>query len=108
MSTDAQAQQQHPLRVYFWVWGWLFVLSVFSYLVDISNLHLHIKWVLITIFMFAKAGLIMAVFMHMVWERLSLVTAILLPPGVLLVAMLILGLEAQYTISQRLSYFFTG
>ena len=26
--------QQHPLRVYFVVWGLLFVLSTFSYLVD--------------------------------------------------------------------------
>ena len=26
--------QQHPLSVYFWVWGLLFVLSSFSYMVD--------------------------------------------------------------------------
>ena len=97
--------QQHPLSVYFWVWGWLFVLSVGSYLVDISNLHIYIKWILITLFMLVKAGLIMAVFMHMVWERLSMTMVILAPPFVLLLAMAIFGLEAQYTLSSRLQFF---
>lgn len=104
----AEGQQQHPLKVYFWVWGWLFVLSAGSYWVDISDLHTHIKWILITLFMLVKAGLIMAVFMHMIWERLSITMIILTPPGVLLVAMAIFGLEAQYTISSRLQYFFFG
>ena len=26
--------QQHPLGIYLKVWGWLFVLSAFSYMVD--------------------------------------------------------------------------
>ena len=30
--------------------------------------------------MLLKAGLIVAVFMHMAWERLALICAILLPP----------------------------
>lgn len=102
----AEGQQQHPLKVYFWVWGWLFVLSVGSYVVDISDLHTHIKWILIALFMLVKAGLIMAVFMHMIWERLSITMVILTPPGVLLVAMTIFALESQYTVSSRLQYFF--
>jgi cytochrome c oxidase subunit IV len=106
MAEHGGERQQHPLSMYLWVWGWLFVLSIGSYLVDISALDIYIKWTLITLFMFAKAGLIMAVFMHMMWERLSLVTAITVPPGVLLVAMLILALETQSIISSRLAYFF--
>ena len=39
-----------------------------------------LRWGLIIIFMLLKAGLIVAVFMHMAWERLALVYAILLPP----------------------------
>ena len=35
--------------------------------------------------MMLKAGLIVAVFMHMVWERLALVYAIILPPVAVLV-----------------------
>jgi cytochrome c oxidase subunit IV len=26
--------QQHPIRIYLWIWGLLFVFSTFSYLVD--------------------------------------------------------------------------
>jgi len=97
--------QAHPLGVYFWIWGWLFVLSVGSYMTDIVEMSPYIKWTLITLFMFAKAGLIMAVFMHLVWERLSISVIILAPPGVLVVALAIFGLEAEYTISSRLQYF---
>ena len=39
-----------------------------------------LRWSLILLFMMLKAGLIVAVFMHMAWERLALVYAILLPP----------------------------
>ena len=44
-----------------------------------------LRWSLIVLFMLLKAGLIVAVFMHMAWERLALVYAILLPPLCLLV-----------------------
>lgn len=104
---EGQAEgQQHPLSIYFWVWGWLFILSVCSYTVDVLDLYIYLKWFLITLFMIAKAGLIMAVFMHMVWERLSITMVILTPPGVLLLAMTIFALEAQYTVFSRLRYFF--
>lgn len=100
-----QETQHHSLGVYFWVWGWLFVLSVGSYMADIIPMHEYLKWFLITFFMLTKAGLIMAVFMHMVWERLALTTIILTPPLVLLVALAIFALESEYTIASRLQYF---
>ena len=50
--------QQHPLRVYFWVWGWLFVLSIGSYMVDYLQMEGALKYALITLFMLLKAGLI--------------------------------------------------
>jgi cytochrome c oxidase subunit IV len=61
--------QQHPISVYFTVWGLLFVLSTLSYLVDYLHLHGYLRWSLILVFMLMKAGLIVAVFMHMRWER---------------------------------------
>ena len=64
--------QQHPIKLYLWVWGWLFVLSTCSYLVDYFGIHGYLRWSLILLFMIAKAGLIVAVFMHMAWERLAL------------------------------------
>jgi len=69
-NTDTQTQQ-HPISLYFKVWGLLFVLSSFSYLVDYMQYQGILRWTLILVFMFLKAGLIIAVFMHMVWERIA-------------------------------------
>jgi len=60
----AQEGQQHPLNVYFWIWGLLFVLSFLSYMVDYINFQGPLRWTLILIFMFLKAGFILAIFMH--------------------------------------------
>src|SRR6476620_2520892 len=79
-TTHAKGQQ-HPIKLYLVVWGWLFVLSTGSYLVDYFGLHGYLRWSLILLFMVLKAGLIVAVFMHMAWERLALAYAILLPPA---------------------------
>ena len=46
--------QHHPLRVYFIVWGWLFVLSACSYMVDYVGLQGYLRWSLILIFMTAR------------------------------------------------------
>ena len=77
--------QEHPISVYLWIWGLLFVLSTFSYLVDYFNFEGQLRWSLILLFMILKAGLIVAVFMHMAWERLALTYAIILPPVLVLV-----------------------
>jgi cytochrome c oxidase subunit 4 len=36
--------QQHPISVYFTVWGVLFVLGTLSYLVDYLHLHGYLRW----------------------------------------------------------------
>lgn len=97
--------QQHSVGLYLKVWGLLFVLSTFSYLVDYANLHGYLRWGLILALMVAKAGLIVAVFMHMRWERLALVYAILIPPLALLVLMSLMAAEADYTFLTRLAHF---
>jgi len=97
--------QQHPLSVYFWVWGLLFVLSAFSYMVDFYQFQGMLRWSLILIFMTLKAGLIMAVFMHMKWERLALVYAILLPPLAIAVFVGIMAFESTDTLNAREAYF---
>jgi hypothetical protein len=51
--------------------------------------------------MLMKAGLIVAIFMHMAWERLSLVYAILVPMSAVLVFVAIMMLEADYTLLSR-------
>jgi cytochrome c oxidase subunit IV len=101
----AQDASQHPLKTYFWVWGALFVLSVFSYMVDISPLEGFAKWSLITLFMLLKAGLIVSIFMHMIWERSSMALAVIVPTGVLLFLMLLMILEGDYIHASRLAFF---
>jgi cytochrome c oxidase subunit 4 len=100
--------QQHPIKLYLVVWGWLFVLSTCSYLVDYFGLHGYLRWSLILLFMVLKAGLIVAVFMHMAWERLALAYAILLPPVVVLVFVAIMVFESDYTHLSRVLFFASG
>jgi cytochrome c oxidase subunit 4 len=99
--------QQHPIKLYLVVWGWLFVLSTCSYLVDYFGLHGYLRWSLILLFMILKAGLIVAVFMHMAWERLALANAILLPPIAVMVFVSIMVLESEYTHFLRVLFFAT-
>jgi cytochrome c oxidase subunit 4 len=106
MAHAATAEgQQHPIRLYLVVWGWLFVLSACSYLIDFFGLHGMLRWGLILLFMSLKAGLIVAIFMHMAWERLALAYAILLPPLVVLVFIAIMVFEANYTLFTRAEFF---
>ena len=97
--------QQHPIGLYLAVWILLFVLSAFSYMVDYFHLQGMLRWTLILLFMFLKAGLIVAVFMHMRWERLALIYAILLPPGALLVLVWLMASEGGFTFLTRNTFF---
>ncbi|MGI9324876.1 MAG: cytochrome C oxidase subunit IV family protein [Pseudomonadales bacterium] len=97
--------QQHPISIYFWIWGLLFVLSACSYAVDYVQFQGYLRWTLILIFMMLKAGLIVAIFMHMMWERLAIVYAILVPPLVILVLILLMALEGDYTAGTREIFF---
>jgi cytochrome c oxidase subunit IV len=103
-ATHAKGQQ-HPIKLYLVVWGWLFVLSTCSYLVDYFGLHGYLRWSLILLFMVLKAGLIVAVFMHMAWERLALAYAILLPPVLVMVFVAIMVFESEYTHLIRVLFF---
>lgn len=97
--------QQHPIRLYLVVWIWLFILSTLSYLVDYFHLQGLLRWFLILVFMMLKAGLIVAVFMHMKWERLALIYAILVPPVAVLAFVAIMVLEADHTLMSRMVFF---
>lgn len=100
--------QVHPLGLYFKIWGLLFVLSAASYMVDYFHVQGLLRWSLIIVFMLLKAGLIVAVFMHMLWERLALVYAILVPPLLLITLLGIGALEADYTFLTRAIFFAPG
>jgi cytochrome c oxidase subunit 4 len=97
--------QEHPIGLYLKVWILLFVLSAFSYAVDYFQFQGLLRWSLIIVLMLLKAGLIVAVFMHMMWERMALICAILVPPGALLVLVGMMASEAGYTFLTRLMFF---
>jgi cytochrome c oxidase subunit IV len=99
--------QTHPIGIYLKIWALLFVLSTGSYLVDYFHLQGYLRWSLIVIFMLLKAGLIVSVFMHMVWERLALLYAIIVPPLLVMVLMFIMVFESAYTFGNR-GIFFLG
>ncbi len=106
---DGHAEgQQHPIGIYLKIWGLLFVFSLFSYLVDYFHLQGYLRWSLILVFMMIKAGLIVAVFMHMRWERLALVYAITVPPVLVLVFVALMVFESGYTFLTRGIFFGTG
>src|SRR5258706_15719874 len=104
-APDKAHGQQHPLGIYFAIWGLLFVLSTFSYLVDYFEFHGLARWALILLFMWLKAGLIVAVFMHMRWERSPLMYAILVPPLLLAALVTLLSFESNFTLWMRFVFF---
>ena len=96
------------IGIYLWSWGLLFVLSLFSYMVDWFAFQGLLRWSLILIFMFLKAGLIMAFFMHLVWERYALVNVLLWPMTAIACFIILMAAEGKYTVFTRLLYFITG
>jgi len=101
----AEGTQQHPLKIYFFVWILLFVLSAFSYGVDYLQFEGYLRWFLIMLFMLLKAGFICAIFMHMFWERLPIIFAILCPCCAILVFVFIMWNESYYTLLIRKLFF---
>ena len=100
MATDSQ---QHPLKIYFLIWGLLFVFSAASYGTDFLE-HGYFRSGLIVLFMLLKAGFIVAIFMHMKWERLALIWAILGPPILLLFLIGFMVIEGDYTELTRINF----
>ena len=81
------------------------MLSTLSYLVDYFDVEGIARWLLIITFMLLKAGLIVAIFMHMAWERMALVYAILVPPLALGTLVFLMWIEADYTFWTRILFF---
>ena len=108
---EAQNKDQtstQKIGIYLWIWGLLFVLSFFSYMVDWFAFQGLLRWSLILIFMFLKAGLIMAFFMHLFWERYALVNVLLWPMTAIVCFIILMAAEGKYTVFTRLLYFITG
>ncbi len=99
-----EGHQEHPLKIYWIMWGALFVLSGFSYWTDFWD-DGPLRTGAILLFMMLKAAGIVAIFMHMAWERLALQLAILLPPIFVIVFIAIMAIEGDYTFLTRIEFF---
>jgi cytochrome c oxidase subunit IV len=73
-------------------------------LVDYFNVQGGMRWTLVIVFMLLKAGFIVAVFMHVMWERLALIVTLLGPPVVLLLLIGFMTVEGKYTFGNRVDY----
>jgi len=109
MSETKKAEATtHKIGIYLWIWGLLFVLSFFSYMVDWLQFQGLLRWTLIVIFMSLKAGLIMAIFMHLFWERYAIVNVLLWPMTAIACFICLMIAEGRYTVITRLYYFVVG
>ncbi|PPQ34860.1 Cytochrome c oxidase subunit IV [Rhodoblastus acidophilus] len=104
LAARPEQDPQHSGRLFFIVWAWLFGLSALSWLVAYFGISGIPRWSLITVFMIAKAVLIVAVFMRLAWERLALVFAIVAPLLALIAFISALNFESAYIHSQRSNY----
>ena len=60
------------------------------------------------VFYVPEAGLIMAFFMHLYWERYALVNVLLWPMTAIVCFVALMVAEGKYTLFSRLFYFFVG
>ena len=97
--------QQHPISIYLWIWGCCSSSAPARISSTTSISRVSLRWSLILLFMILKAGLIVAIFMHMAWERLALTYAILVPPVLVLVFVGLMTLELGYTLFTREMFF---
>ena len=107
-QNNKKATTTHSIGIYLWIWGLLFVFSTFSYLVDWYEFQGPLRWSLIIFFMLIKAGLIMAIFMHLYWERWAMVNVLLWPMTAIIVFVGIMAAESQYTFFTRALFFVMG
>ena len=108
MEQNSKKTTTHSIGIYLWIWGLLFVFSTFSYLVDWYEFQGPLRWSLIIFFMLIKAGLIMAIFMHLYWERWAIVNVLLWPMTAIIVFVGIMAAESQYTFFTRALFFVMG
>jgi len=103
MAEKEGGHQEHPLGIYWFFWGALFVLSAGSYGTDFME-HGALRTFLILLFMLMKAAGIVYIFMHMWWERLALKIAILGPPVAILVLIWLMSYEGFYVEDTRVDF----
>jgi cytochrome c oxidase subunit IV len=96
-----QHAQQPDVGVYFKVWGLLFVLAATSYCISYFGVGQPLKAILLLALALLQAGLIVAVLMHLVWERVIVAYLMFVPPILLASFLAICFADGGYTHGTR-------
>jgi len=89
--------QQPDIGIYFKVWGLLFVLAGTSYCIAYFGVGQPLKAILLLALALGQAGLIVAVLMHLVWERVIVAYLMFVPPMLLASFLAICFTDGSYT-----------
>ncbi len=73
------SKQEHGKKVYIKVWLWLLAITIVGFIVSPLGLPGWLHNSLIILVALMKGGLIVAYFMHLKFEKISLIYSILLP-----------------------------
>ena len=103
MSTETHHSHMQIMTIVFVSLLCLTAITVFASYQDFGSAAINII-VAVTIAT-VKAGLVAVYFMHLKWERLSLIYTILLPPIAILVFIALMNIEANYVYLSRLLHF---
>jgi len=86
---SAQSSAAHGAKLYIWVWMWLLALTGVEVYLGYIHLPLHLMLTLLMGLSVVKAALIVAYFMHLRFERLSLFLT-LVPALVLCICLILI------------------
>ena len=86
MTTDTE-HVEHGNALYLWVWGGLLALTIFEIVLAYQSLSVAAMLFVLLGLSFVKAGLIVAYFMHLKFEKRSLTLA-LIPATMFCIALL--------------------
>lgn len=87
MSPHTELHGPMPNRLVLSVWAWLLALTGVEVFLAYERLALHVMLVLLMSLSIVKAGLIMAYFMHLKFEKMSLILT-LVPTMVIVISLL--------------------
>ena len=87
MTTNQTGEHVQGKRIFLYVWGYLLALTVFEVLLAYQQLNLKTMLVILMGLSVIKATLIISYFMHLRYERLSLVVT-LMPALIFVIGMM--------------------
>jgi cytochrome c oxidase subunit IV len=86
MSAGTASEESHSHKIYYMIWGGLLVLTVIEITLIFPNLSKGVMLIILIGLSLMKSGMIMAYFMHLKFEKMSLVIT-LVPIMVILIGL---------------------